>query len=273
MNDLKVINKYNPTVIEHNIEPIVDKVKQKIADLNIDEMEVSEENKQTLKNARADLNKDKKEYEAERIKIKNFVLQPYSDFESLYKSDLLKVIDDAVNDLDKKIKSIEKEQLEEKKEYAREYFGRKMESDPIDVANTLDDVNIKFSINMSSKKIREAIDFHFEKINSSLTIINNSDNSARLRAIWETEAKYDIGIALTKLSQQLAVEKQYKEELPDVSSMYPKQMKEEASNKKQSVSFIPEELFDFTLKITLSERQLDGLTNYMSEEGIDFEVE
>jgi len=130
-----VVKPVTPTIIEDNIDDLVAEVKQEIAALNISKMEVSEDNKQTLKNTRADLNKRLLAFETERKRIKEIILQPYSDFELLYDSKLKKVILDAVKELDDKVKSIEEGQKKSFEDYAREYFNRKIESQPLRLAN------------------------------------------------------------------------------------------------------------------------------------------
>lgn len=275
MNEIKVIESFQIATIEDNIIPIVEQVKKEIAELKIDLMEVSEDNKQTLKDARANLNKKLADYETERKKIKEFVLKPYSDFESIYNDKLKSVINDAVKELDNKIKSIEAGQLKELEDYAKEYFQRKLESNPITIGNTFKHVDIKVNLSTNKKKIREAIDFHFEKMESSMIIINANDNSARLRSIFETEAGYDIGIALTKLTKQLVAEKKYAEET-DISSMYPTQTREPMTKVQPQVEIKSQEIigevFDFNLKITVTENQLALLTVFMDNEDIIYEL-
>lgn len=270
----------HPTVIENNIDEIVDQVKNEIAALKINDMEVSEDNKQTLKKTRTKLNNRLSEFETERKKIKEFVLQPYADFETLYDSKLKTVIKDAITDLDLKIKSIEEGQKKDFENYGREYFNRKLSSQPLTVANKFEDAKVDISLSTNNKKIRESIDAHFDKILNALTIINAHDHPARLQVLWEKN-NYDIGTAMVKLATALQEEKKLADKLPDVSSMHSKQIVD--SVEKNSVTKVPEviekkpqlipaEAFDFKLNITVTESQLAALTTFMEEEDIIFEL-
>jgi len=96
--------------------------------------------------------------------------------------------------------------------------------------------------------------------------------------LWEKHG-YDIGTAMVKLSTALIEEKKIQEaKLPDFGSMYPNQMKEihvekVATKVATKKSIIVEEVFDFDLKITVTETQLAALTNFMEEQEITFELQ
>jgi hypothetical protein len=274
---------YTPTIIEDNIDDLVAQVKREIAALNINQMEVSEDNKQTLKNTRADLNKKLLAFETERKRIKEIVLQPYTDFESLYDIKLKKVILDAVKELDDKVKSIEEGQKKQNEDYAKEYFDRKLASQPIRLANKFSDVKVDISLSTNNKRIREAIDKHFEKVSSALFLIDSHEHAARLQVLWEKNG-YDIGVAMVKLSTSLLEEKKVKDEMPDITSMYPSQMTSKKTTVTQQafvepkievskVELVAEEAFEFKLNITVTETQLAALTIFMEEKDIIFELQ
>lgn len=272
LNETTVVKPLQIATIDNNIDSIVIDIKNEIANLNISSMIVSEENKQTLKDVRASLNKKLALFESERKKVKDFILQPYNDFEEEYKTKLKIVIDEAINEVDAKVKSIEEDQKLELKDYAVEYFERKLLAEPIEFANTFDQVDLKITLTLNKKKIREAVDFHFEKVNSASIIISNHPHSARLRTIFLYESGFDIGIALTKLEQQLSRERQYQatviNEIPKDMTVTKVPIVEEKPLQKQF-----EETFDFALRITVTESELKDLVEFIKTRGIIFEVE
>lgn len=272
LNETTVIKPLQIATIDNNIDSIVIDIKNEIANLNISSMIVSEKNKQTLKDVRASLNKKLALFESERKKVKDFILQPYNDFEEEYKTKLKIVIDEAINEVDAKVKSIEEDQKLELKDYAVEYFERKLLAEPIEFANTFDQVDLKITLTLNKKKIREAVDFHFEKVNSASIIISNHPHSARLRTIFLYESGFDIGIALTKLEQQLSRERQYQatviNEIPKDMTVTKVPIVEEKPLQKQF-----EETFDFALRITVTESELKDLVEFIKTRGIIFEVE
>lgn len=271
MNETNVIKSFQVATIDNNIESIVNEIKTEIANLNIASMKVSEENKQNLKNVRASLNKKLALFESERKKVKDIILEPYNNFEEIYKIKLKTVIEDAVNEVDQKVKSIETEQKLELEKYALDYWNKKIKAIPIEYGNSFNNLNLNITLTLNKKKIREAIDFHFDKMNSAAIIINNHPHSARLRVLFENDAKYDIGVALTKLEEKLSLERQYQttviNELPKEMIVTKVPLQEEEKIQKQF-----EEAFDFILKITVTESELSSLVNFMKSNRIIFEV-
>lgn len=271
LNETRVIKPFQIAKIDHNIDSIVEEINNEIANLNIGTMEVSEENKQTLKDVRAGLNKKLALFESERKKVKEFILKPYSDFEEDYKNKLKTVIEKAINEVDLKVKTIETGQKDQFKQYAEDYWNKKMLATPIEYGNKFEDLDLKISLTINNKKIREAIDFHFEKMTSAALIIKNHPLSVRLRVIFENEARYDIGLALTKLEEKLSKEREYQ---AAVVNEIPKEMfvtKVPEVEEKVSQDTL-EELFDFKLNISLTETELKKLTAFLEKEGIIYEL-
>ena len=271
LKETRVVKPLQVSIIDNNIDSLVEEIKNEIANLNISSMEVSNKNKQTLKNVRASLNKRLALFESERKKVKEFVLQPYSDFEEEYKNKLKTIINEAVNEVDQKVKLIETEQKLDLEKYGIEYWKKKLEAIPIEFGSDFNDLGLKITLTINKKKIRQAIDHHFEKMKSAALIINSHPHSARLRVLFEKDANYDIGIALTKLEEKLSLERQYQttviNELPKEMTVTKVPQQEEIKSQKQF-----EEAFDFVLKITVTEPELSSLVNFMKSNRILFEV-
>jgi hypothetical protein len=271
--ETNVVTVNNVAILSDNIENLSLELKREIDDLQIDKMEVSEDNKQTLKQVRASLNKKLTSFENDRKKIKEIVLQPVVQFEEIYKTKLKSLFESTIKQLDDKIYSIEKGQIQEFEDYAREYFDRKLQSNPISVANTYEDVKLKINLTSNNKKIREEIDRHFEKILSALTIIESHQYSSRLRVLWEKETQYDIGIALVKLTTQISEEQKYIQQNEVQEKQKENIQVEQQIQSTHIFNHIPQELFDFTLRISLTEDQLSLLTEFMESHYIEYEVQ
>ena len=71
--------------IRSSVDELALVVKKRIAELRIEEIEPTEENKKLLKATRADLNKEIKNYEEKRKKNKEILLKDYNVFEEEYK--------------------------------------------------------------------------------------------------------------------------------------------------------------------------------------------
>lgn len=288
MNELvptKIVEITKNVVITDNIDRLVAIAKKEIADLKIDQMEVSEENKQKIKDVRTTLNKKLTAYETDRKAIKKLVMQPVEQFEEIYNERLKKVFDTEIKKLDEKITSIEEGQIKKFEDYGLDYFNKKLEITPLKFANTFKDVGLKINLSINNKKIRDAIDKHFEKIESAITIIETHEHSSRLEVLWKKN-DYDIGIALVKLSTALSEEKAVERRNEEVrivegtglstgivgSIQRLRSTVVEPVVVEPVMSTEPEEVFEFDLKITLSERNLKNLTEFMDKSGILYEL-
>ena len=81
MQDL-IIVKQLPQIEEH-LKELSTEIDKKVE--NAKSLICTEENVKTIKQVRADLNKEFKEVEQQRKTVKEQVLKPYNDFETIYK--------------------------------------------------------------------------------------------------------------------------------------------------------------------------------------------
>lgn len=113
INEQVVVLSQNAVIDYSGIDRIIKSVKSRIAQLNIDEIEATEENKSVLKELRSELNRELADYENARKEIKKKVDEPYKEFEQAYKP-LKELYDGASNTLREKVNTIEDTQREEK---------------------------------------------------------------------------------------------------------------------------------------------------------------
>lgn len=274
-NELEVVTISKQALIENNIDALVAVIKKEIEDLNIDKMEVSEQNKQTLKSTRTILAKRRTYYEQSRKDLKNKVLEPVVAFEKIYNEKLKSVYDKEIDNLDKKIDEIEKGQLAQFEKHGKEYFSKKLEANPLPVANTFEDVGFKITLSINNKNIRDAVDKHFRNIEESLEIINAHEESARLMIMWK-EYNYDINTALKELTLTLTREKTAQRELNLIEEEpVPVTTVRKIVNPKHEpvVQFVPQELYDFKLTISLTEENLKKLVDFMNDNEIIYSLD
>ena len=111
MQDLIVV-KQLPQIEEHLKELSID-IDKKVE--NAKSLVCTEENVKTIKQVRADLNKEFKEVEQQRKMVKEQILAPYMQFEEIYKTYISDKYKSADNDLKTKI-SLTENELKAKKE-------------------------------------------------------------------------------------------------------------------------------------------------------------
>jgi len=114
-----------PVIQYESVIQFSNQLKQKLASLNISKMEATEENKKTLKDTRADINKVWKEIEDSRKNAKNVLMKPYDDFEKVYKEKIKEPIEAALDELKEKIDRVEDQEKEKKEQEILDYFNEK----------------------------------------------------------------------------------------------------------------------------------------------------
>ena len=114
MQDL-IIVKQLPQIEEH-LKELSTEIDKKVEEVK--SLVCTEESAKTIKQVRADLNKEFKELEAQRKSVKEQILAPYMQFEEVYKTYISEKYKSADVDLKQKIDSTENE-LKKQKEQAQ----------------------------------------------------------------------------------------------------------------------------------------------------------
>lgn len=106
--------------VKFNYEELKKELTEKVE--NYKNLVYTEENINMAKNDRANLNKLKKAINDEKIRVKNTLLAPYTDFESKCK-ELIKIVDTSVENVDRQVKAFEDKEKRTKMEEIQKYFN------------------------------------------------------------------------------------------------------------------------------------------------------
>lgn len=106
----------------------------------------TEETYKSVKDVRAQLNKEFKEYEAQRTAIKSKILEPYKAFEQIYRECVTEPFQQADAELKQKITDVTSGIVAQKTESLMDYYGELVEVADID---WLDDLTYRPKVNMS----------------------------------------------------------------------------------------------------------------------------
>lgn len=155
--------------IKFNYEDIKKWVIEKTSEYK--KMTYTEETITLAKADRATLNKVSKAINDQKIKVKNKLLEPYTDFENKCK-ELMSIICDASSCIDSQIKLFENMEDQKKKEEILTYFNEKIKNykDLIVFEKIFNNqwLNKTYSI----KKVKEDIDHIIAKTNTDLGVID-----------------------------------------------------------------------------------------------------
>lgn len=213
INEMPVVLKQNAIIDYSGIDRIIESTKARIEALDIENIEANEENKSSLKNLRAELNKELKEYEDARKDIKKIVEQPYKDFEVEYKV-LKGVYDEASSLLRDKIDEVEDAQREEKKNNLVIYFNElkvSLNETIKELGFNLDFVSfnqlgLNITVSASETSLRKQANETLERVCNDLRVISGNAHKSRLYAKYSVNL--DLSRALFELQEELKREEQ-----------------------------------------------------------------
>jgi hypothetical protein len=262
--------------IRSSVDELALVVKKRIAELRIEEIEPTEENKKLLKATRADLNKEIKNYEEQRKKIKEILLKDYNVFEEEYKKKIKALYEETDKILKEAIDKIQREQDQELKDYALEYLNERLAVNDPGVIE-FDKIKINYA---NKKQIRLSIDNYIDDILKSLNIIKTyGENEGRLYAIW-LRTNFNLVEAITQLNNDIAVEKQLEREIKErearealAREMY--KVEEITTTEEAEEDFVieVEEVSNYSLTIKATPSQLEKLLEFLLTNDYDYDLE
>lgn len=179
----QIVLKQAPVII-HQLQKAGRQVTERIEELNIDKLVASEETLKSLKDIRAQLNKELKEFEEQRKFIKKGVTEPYLEFENIYKEEISNKYTSAVSKLKVKIESVEIKLKEEKRDLVKAYFDELCAAEKLDFL-TFEKTGIDINLSTSLKAYKEQAAAFVEKIKDDLSLIATFEHEAEILAQYK----------------------------------------------------------------------------------------
>ena len=139
----------------------------------------TEETYKSVKDARAQLTKEFKEYEAQRTAIKSKILEPYNAFEQVYRECVTAPFQQADAELKQKITDVTSGIVAQKTEALMDYYGELVEASDID---WLDDLTYRPKVNMSDSltSLKKQAKAFVDGIVADVAAIEGMDNAAEI---------------------------------------------------------------------------------------------
>lgn len=168
----------------------------------------TDENVKTIKQVRADLNKEFKEIEQQRKIVKEQILAPYMQFEEIYKMYISDKYKSADNDLKTKIDSIENELKAKKEQEIKDYFEEYKTVNNIDFI-TYGQARINVTLSASLKSLKEQAKQFIDKIVDDLMLIETQEHRAEI--LIEYKQTLNVAQAITMVTNRFkAIEEEKK---------------------------------------------------------------
>jgi len=172
-NDLIVIKQL--PIIENRLLAVKEGIQNRLS--MVRSLVCTEENYKEIKKVRSDFNKEYAALEQQRKSIKEQILDPYKNFETVYKDCVGDPYTEADQQLKQKIAEVEDGLRAEKEADLEAYFAEYRESLLISPEIvTLKDAGIKVGLSDSRKSLHEKAAAFLDRIDSDLKVIETLDD-------------------------------------------------------------------------------------------------
>ena len=278
MNKELIIVKQLPQIEEH-LKDLSTEIDRKVE--NAKSLVCTEESIKTIKQIRADLNKEFKELETQRKNVKEQILAPYIQFEEVYKTYISEKYKSADVDLKQKIDSTENELKAQKGQEIRDYFEEYKTANNIDFVN-FEQANINVTLTASKKSLKEQAKKFIDEIVDDLKLVETQDCKEEI--LVEYKQTLNISRAIQEVANRhklLEEEKKRQEEklkeLEEVSKLANANIPNELPSTAQEILTKPtaekkqEEILTLNFKVRATRSKLKELKKFLEEGGYDYE--
>lgn len=219
-------------IIEHSLIELGNRVSQRLKELNLSNQVATEETIKTLKVLRAELNKESKDFEEKRKAIKDAVLNPYNDFETIYKEQISEKYKQADTTLKEKINDFEIKVKQDKREKIIAYFEELRDFEQLDWLS-FEQLKIDINLSTSEKKYKEQVLAFVQQVRDDLDLIASDTYSAEI--LVEYKSTLNASAAIKTIRDRKQKEKEETERL-----LFDRTMKRKSSLR--SLNFITNDL-------------------------------
>lgn len=258
-------------VIEQQLKTVSEEIDVKVQ--NATSLVCTEETVKTIKELRADLNKELKEYETQRKTVKEQVLKPYNEFESIYKQYISDKFKNADIILKERIDTVENELKAKKEQEVKEYFEEYKTSKNIDFIK-YEQAKINVTLSASMKSLKEQAKTFIDKIADDLKLIDTQEHKTEILVEYKQTLNVSNSI-MTVTNRIKAIEKE--KELQNLIVEETRKPIETVSteqqefNKQMQDTQINQKKYTITFTVTETSVRLKQLKDYLVREGYQYE--
>lgn len=176
MKDELIIIKQLP-IIEQQLKSVSADIETRIQ--NVLSLPCTDGTVKQVKSLRAELNKEKEEFEYRRREVKKAVMAPYEEFEGKYKEYISDKYKNADKELKRRIVEVEDNLKSKKRDEIESYFNEYLASKNIDFV-TFEMANINITLSASIKSLKEQAKAFVDSICDDLNFIVTRDDKDEL---------------------------------------------------------------------------------------------
>lgn len=262
-------------VIEEQLRSVSTVIDERVK--NATSLVCTEESVKTIKEIRAELNKDYKEFENKRKLVKEQVLKPYNDFENVYKECISDKFRNADIILKGKIDNVENELKSKKEKEIKDYFEEYKEANNIDFI-TYEQARINVTLSASMKSLKEQAKQFIDKIVDDLKLIETQEHKTEI--LVEYKQTLSVSQAITSVTNRFkAIEEEKKkiEQEKELQKFVVDTAKESDKYSEQIILISPsveektEEILTLKFTVRGTRTKLRELKQFLESGGYDYE--
>ena len=172
MNENLITVQQLPVIVYERLESVGQEIDKRIAELDLDKQLVTEDTKKAVKDTRAMLNKELKDFEEQRKRIKEQVVAPYEAFEKAYKTFIKEKYEKADCILKVKIDEFDNRLKADKEARIRAYFTELCQANNIDFL-PFERLGLKIGLSDSDKSLKDIVNTNIDNVVKSLKFIES----------------------------------------------------------------------------------------------------
>ena len=197
MNENIITVQQLPVIVYERLESVGQEIDKRIEALDLDKQLVTEDTKKAVKDTRAMLNKELKDFEEQRKRIKEQVIAPYEAFEKAYNT-FIKVKDEKADGILKlKIDEFDKRLKADKEARIRAYFTELCQANNIDFL-PFERLCLNIRLNDSDKSLKDIVNTNIDNVVKSLEFIESLTDPDEYKAevLADYKQTLDVMIAI-----------------------------------------------------------------------------
>ena len=197
MNENLITVQQLPVIVYERLESVGQEIDKRIAALDLDKQLVTEDTKKAVKDTRAMLNKELKDFEEQRKRIKEQVVAPYEAFEKAYNSFIKVKYEKADSILKVKIDEFDKRLKADKEARIRAYFTELCQDNNIDFL-PFERLCLNIRLNDSDKSLKDIVNTNIDNVVKSLEFIESLTDPDEYKAeiLADYKQTLDVMIAI-----------------------------------------------------------------------------
>ncbi|MBT9688916.1 DUF1351 domain-containing protein [Faecalibacterium prausnitzii] len=159
----------------------------------------TEETLKVVKEQRAKLNRDRKDLDARRMVVKNQIMQPFEDFDKVYKECVTDVYGPADEALKGKITDVEAGLKADKEKKVVAYFDELVKANGVEWVS-YEDIGIAVTMTASLKSLKSKVKDYVDRVVADVNCINGMENAPEVMA--EYKQCRNLAVAINSVSQR-----------------------------------------------------------------------